>query len=241
MKIIPAVDILEGKAVQLRGGDPNQKIYESDDPVAEAHRWLDAGAERLHLIDLDRVLKHGDNDDTIDEILDACPVPIQVGGGLRGARPIRRLLEAHEDAMAVVATRAWQDPQWLDHITDEFPGRVIVALELKHGTIAVRGWTERTKLTLEEGLHRLDGYDLGGVLFTDIDREGKLIGPNVETTGKAADALDVPLIASGGVTTVEHIRELDAVGAWGCVIGTALYTEDLDFQEALEAVQEDAA
>lgn len=241
MKVIPAVDILEGKAVQLRGGDPNQRIYESDDPVAEAHRWCEAGAERLHLIDLDRVLKHGDNLDTIHRILDDCPIPVEVGGGLRGARPIRALLEDHPDAMAVVATRAWQDPQWLDHVTDEFPGRIIVALELKHGTIAVRGWTERTKLTLEEGLHRLADLDLGGVLFTDIDREGKLIGPNVETTAKAASELDVPLIASGGITTTENIRELKAAGAWGGVIGTALYTGDLDFQDALAAAKEEPA
>lgn len=237
MKVIPAVDILEGNAVQLRGGDPNQKIYESDDPIAEADRWCEAGAERIHIVDLDRVLQHGDNEQTIAEIMDACPVPVQIGGGLRGARPIRALLEDHPDAWAVVSTRAWSDPQWLDHLTEEFPGRIVVGLELKQGTIAVRGWTERTKLTLEEGLHRLQGYDLGGVLFTDIDREGKLIGPNIETTRTAVEELDVPVIASGGISTVESIRELKEAGAWGCVIGTALYTGDLDFQDAKEAAQ----
>lgn len=237
MKVIPAVDILEGNAVQLRGGDPNHKIYESDDPVAEADRWCEAGAERIHIVDLDRVLQHGDNEETIAEIMEACPVPVQIGGGLRGARPIRALLEDHPDAWAVVSTRAWSDPQWLDHLTEEFPGRIVVGLELKQGTIAVRGWTERTKLTLEEGLHRLQGYDLGGVLFTDIDREGKLIGPNIETTRTAVEELDVPVIASGGISTVESIRELKEAGAWGCVIGTALYTGDLDFQDAKEAAQ----
>lgn len=235
MKVIPAVDLLDGKAVQLRGGDPDDRIHESEDPIAEAQRWIDAGAERLHVIDLDRVLDRGDNDDLLHEIIDACPVPVEIGGGLRGARDVRRWLEPHPDAMAVVATRAWQDPQWLDHIVGEFPGRIIVGLELKGGTIAVRGWTERTKLTLEEGLHRLQDYDLGGVLFTDIDREGTLIGPNVDTVEAAAEALDVPLIASGGISTVEHVRKLREAGAWGCVIGTALYTEDLDFEEALEA------
>lgn len=237
MKIIPAVDLLDGKAVQLRGGDPDQRLYESPDPIEEAERWVQAGADRLHIVDLDRVLDRGDNTRVIHDLLDACPVPVQVGGGLRGARAIRDLLEEHDRANAVVATRAWQDPAWLDHVTDEFPDRIIVALELKQDTIAVRGWTERTKLTLEEGLHRLQDYPLGGVLFTDIDREGKLIGPNTETTRKAADELDVPLIASGGISTVEHIHDLKEAGAWGCVIGTALYTDELEFEEAKEAAR----
>lgn len=241
MRVIPAVDLLEGNAVQLRGGDPNDRIFESDDPLQEARRWCQQGAERVHIIDLDRALDKGDNMDVIDQILDDCPVPVQVGGGLRGARPIRRLLDEHPDALAVVATRAWENPQWLDHITDEFPGRIIVALEIKQGTIAVKGWTERTKLTLEEGLFRLENQDLGGVLFTDIDREGKLIGPNVDTARRAATELDVPLIVAGGISTVENIRELREAGAWGCVVGTALYTGDLDFQDALQAAQEATA
>lgn len=235
MKIIPAVDLLNGHAVQLRGGDPETRLYESPHPVQEAQGWIDKGADRLHIVDLDRVLDRGDNTSVIDEILGSTNVPVHVGGGLRGARAIRAFLEEHDRAHAVVATRAWQDPAWLDHVTDEFPDRIIVALELKQGTIAVRGWTERTKLTLEEGLHRLQDYPLSGVLFTDIDREGKLIGPNLETTRKAAEELDVPLIASGGISTTENIQQLKEAGAWGCVIGTALYTGELEFSTALEA------
>lgn len=234
MKIIPAIDLLDGKAVQLLGGDPNRRLFESDDPIAEAHRWWDAGAERIHVIDLSRVLDRGDNNGLVDELLTESPVPVQVGGGLRGLRHIRKILEPHDDASVVVATRAWTDTLWLDHVTEEFPGRVIVALELSKGTIAVKGWTERTKLTLDEGLFRLKGYDLGGVLFTDIDREGKLAGPAIETTRKAAEELDVPLIVSGGISTVEHIEQVRDAGAWGCVIGTALYTGELDFEDALE-------
>jgi phosphoribosylformimino-5-aminoimidazole carboxamide ribotide isomerase len=235
VKVIPAVDLLDGKAVQLRGGDPDDRIYESDDPIAEARRWIDQGAQRLHVVDLDRALERGDNDDTVHDLLEEVDVPVQVGGGLRGARPIRDLLDPHPDAWAVVATRAWQDPSWLDHVAEEFPGRVVVGLELKQGTIAVKGWTERTKLTLGEGLHRLQDYDLGGVLFTDVDREGTMVGPNIETVATAAEELDVPLIASGGISDVEHVRALDEAGAGGCVVGTALYTEDLDYQDALEA------
>lgn len=237
MKVIPAVDLLDGNAVQLRGGDPDERLYESPDPVKEAQRWIDAGAERLHIVDLNRVLDRGDNTPLITEILDVADVPIHVGGGLRGARDVRAFLEDRPDAYAVVATRAWTDPAWLDHVTDEFPDRIIVALELKHGTIAVRGWTQRTKLTLEEGLHRLADYPLGGVLFTDIDREGKLIGPNLETATAAARELDVPLIASGGISTVENIHDLKQAGVWGCVIGTALYTGELDLDDAKEAAR----
>lgn len=238
MKVIPAIDLFNGRAVQLRGGDPDQTIWESDEPVQEAQRWWEAGAQALHLIDLDRVLTEDeDNDDLVHEIIDESPVPVQVGGGLRGARHIRELLDPHPTARAIVATRAWKDPPWLDHVTDEFPGRIIVGLELKRGTIAVEGWTERTKLTLEEGLHRLDGYPLGGVLLTDVDREGKLIGPNVETTRQAVRQLDIPVIASGGISTVDHVRELKQAGADAAVIGTALYTGELDFEEALEAAR----
>lgn len=237
MKVIPAIDLLDGNAVQLRGGDPDQRLYESPNPIKEAQRWIDEGAQRLHIVDLNRVLDRGDNEALIHEILDIIDVPVHIGGGLRGARDVRAYLESHPEAYAVVATRAWTDPAWLDHVTDEFPDRIIVALELKHGTIAVRGWTQRTKLTLEEGLHRLADYPLGGVLFTDIDLEGKLLGPNLETTTTAIEELDIPLIASGGVTTVENIKNLKEAGAWGCIIGTALYTDEIDFQEAKEAAQ----
>jgi phosphoribosylformimino-5-aminoimidazole carboxamide ribotide isomerase len=237
MKIVPALDLYDGSAVQLRGGDPDQRIWGSDEPLAEAQRWWDAGAEALHIVDLDRALGSGrDNDEIVHEIIEDSPVPVQVGGGLRGARPIRELLDPHPEAKVIVATRAWKDRPWLDHLCDEFPGRVIVGLELKRGTIAVEGWTERTKLTLEEGLHRLDGYDLGGVLVTDIDREGKMVGPNVDTAREAVEELDVPVIASGGISTVEHLEDLDEAGVDAAVIGTALYTGDLDLQDALEAV-----
>lgn len=238
MKVIPAIDLWKGKAVQLRGGDPEERIWESDEPLEEARRWCEAGAEAIHIVDLDRVLTESRaNDDLVHELIDSCPVPVQVGGGLRGARYIREILDPHPDAKAIVATRAWKEPAWLDPLVEEFPGRIVVGLELKRGKIAVEGWTERTKLTLEEGLHRLDGHDLGGVLLTDIDREGKLVGPNIDTARTAVRELDVPVIASGGISTVDHLRDLDSAGVDACVIGTALYTGELDFEEALEAVQ----
>lgn len=238
MKIVPALDLYEGRAVQLRGGDPNQRIWESEDPIDEARRWWDAGAQALHLVDLDRVLTDDrNNDELVHEIVEESPVPVEIGGGLRGARTIRQLLDPHPTAKAIVATRAWKEPSWLDHLVEEFPERIIVALELKRGTIAVEGWTERTKLTLEEGLHRLSGYDLGGVLLTDVDREGKMVGPNVATTRQAVEELAVPVIASGGISTVQHLVDLEEAGADAAVIGTALYTGELDFQDALQAVE----
>jgi len=239
MNVIPAIDILEGQAVQLRGGDPDQRLFESDDPVGHAQRFVDEGAEMLHVIDLGRTLDgYEASTDIVHEIVEASPVPVQIGGGLRGARAIREFLDPHPDAKAIVATRAWKQPHWLDHLTEEWPERIIVGLELKQGTIAVEGWTERTKLTFAEGLHRIDGLDLGGVLFTDIDREGTMIGPNIDTTREAVEELDVPVIASGGISTTDHIHELEDAGAWGCVIGTALYNGELDFERARQATQE---
>ncbi|PSG97418.1 1-(5-phosphoribosyl)-5-((5-phosphoribosylamino)methylideneamino)imidazole-4-carboxamide isomerase [Thermoplasmatales archaeon SW_10_69_26] len=237
MNVIPAIDLYDGHAVQLRGGNPDQRIWDSDEPVEEARRWWELGADALHIVDLDRALSSGrDNDDLVHDIVDESPVPVEIGGGLRGARPIRDLLDPHPTAKAIVATRAWKDRPWLDHICEEFPGRILVGLELKHGTIAVEGWTERTKLTLEEGLHRLDGQDLGGVLLTDIDREGKMMGPNIDTAETAVEELDVPIIASGGISTIEHLQDLEAAGVDAAVVGTALYTGDLDFEDAQEAL-----
>lgn len=234
MKVIPAVDLLDGQAVQLRGGHPEDRLWEDDDPVGVAQAWWDRGAEQLHVVDLGSALDMGDNWPIIDEILAEAEGPVSVGGGLRTTAHLRRILKAREDSMAVVATRAWRDPLWLDHIVEAWPERIIVALELKRGTIAVEGWTQRLKLTLEEGVFRLEDLDLGGVLFTDVDREGRLAGPNLETAEQACRDLDVPVTVSGGISTLDHIRQLKEVGAWGCVIGTALYTDELDFEAALE-------
>lgn len=237
MILIPAIDILDGRPVQLQGGDPTERLWEGEDAVREAQRWWDLGAERLHVIDLERVLRNRDSAPLIQEILKSAQGPVQVGGGLRTAGALREILDVRDDATAVVATRAWRDPDWLDHISTEFPGRIIAALELKGGTITVRGWTKRLTLTLDEGLHRLAGLDLAGVLFTDVDREGRKGGPNLESTARAVEILEVPLIVSGGVSTVEHVASLAEAGAWATIVGTALYTGELDFKEAKEAAK----
>lgn len=237
MKVIPAVDLLDGKAVQLRGGNPDHRIWEDDDPVAVAEGWWEKGAEHLHVVDLGNALDLGDNWGIIEEILEKSPVPVTVGGGLRTTNQLRDILSVGEDNMAVVSTRAWRDPLWLDHIVDAWPGRIVVGLELKRGTIAVEGWTQRLKLTLEEGIFRLDDLDLGGVLFTDIDREGRMVGPNIDTCQQACENLDVPVIVSGGISTLEHLQAMREAGAWGVVIGTALYTGDLELEEAMSTLE----
>lgn len=237
MIVIPAIDILGGNAVQLRGGDPQDLVWEGGEPAAEAQRWWDAGAERLHVVDLDKVLRNVDSMPVIREILKGARGPVSVGGGLRTASALGEILDTREDATVVVATRAWRDADWLDHISTEWPGRVVVALELKQGTITVRGWTKRLTLTLDEGIHRLVGLKLAGVLFTDVDREGQRRGPNVESAARAVDNLDVPLIVSGGVSRLEHVEALRDAGAEACIVGTALYTGELDLKEAQEAAR----
>ena len=237
MIVVPAIDILEDRAVQLRGGDPSDLLWEGGVPAEEATRWWDAGAERLHVVDLTRVLGRGSSSGLIRDVLAQARGPVAVGGGLRTTADLEEVLDRRDDATVVVATRAWREPDWLDHITIQWPGRVVVALELKGGRIAVRGWTQRLTLTLDEGLHRLAGLDLAGVLFTDVDREGQLIGPNIGSAARAVDDLDVPLIVSGGIKTVEHIREARDAGAHAVVVGTALYNGDLDLKQAQEAAR----
>ncbi|MDX1610963.1 MAG: HisA/HisF-related TIM barrel protein [Candidatus Thermoplasmatota archaeon] len=238
MKVIPAVDLLDGKAVQLRGGIPEQRLWEHDDPVAVAQDWWDQGAEHLHVVDLGNALNMGENTELIQAILAEAQGPVTVGGGLRTTTQMRAIFDAHPEALAVVATRAWRDPLWLDHITEAWPQRVVVALELKHGTIAVSGWTERLKLTLEEGIFRLVDLPIGGMLFTDVDREGRMKGPNTETARQACEALDAPVYVSGGVSTLENVRDVARAGAAGCIIGTAFYTGALDLAEAQAAARE---
>ncbi len=238
MIVIPAVDLREGRCVRLREGRAEAETVFSDDPVAMAERWVAAGAERLHVVDLDGAFAGAPRQTAlIARIVEAVrPVPVEAGGGLRDLVAVQTVLEAGV-AWAVVGTRAAVDAEFLAEAGRRFPGRIIVAADARGDRVAIRGWTETGELTVVD-LGR-QARDAGAValLYTDVSRDGTGLGPNVEATAALALAVGLPVLASGGVATVDDLLRLAAVpGVLGTVVGRALYTGAISLRDALTAV-----
>lgn len=223
----PAVDLREGRCVQLVGGRPEEERVSLPDPVAVARRWWETGFRTLHLVDLDAALGSGDNLETLRELIRATPAETQVGGGIRDDERADSLVEAGADRI-VVGTRALDDPRWLRELAGRHPGRVTVAADTREGMVLRKGWTEAAGMRAEELLAELGDLPLAGVLATDVGREGRLEG--IDRSGVAATvaASPHPVWISGGVTTVEELEWLESTGAHGAVLGMALYTETMD-------------
>jgi phosphoribosylformimino-5-aminoimidazole carboxamide ribotide isomerase len=222
-----AIDLKGGRVVQLVGGRPEAERVSLPDPGTIAAGWQEAGFTALHVVDLDAALGTGDNASAIREVLAAATVPIQVGGGVRTTERAAALLGdgAHR---VVVGTRAVEDRTWLEELAGGWPGRVVVAADVKDRAVVVRGWTADSGLRADEFLHGLDALPLAGVLVTDVGREGRMVGIDAELFNGLAAATRHPLIASGGVGGPEDLTALAAAGAAGVVLGMALYTGALD-------------
>ena len=223
----PAVDLKGGRCVQLVGGRPEDERVSLPDPVAAALRWRDAGFGTLHVVDLDAALGSGENLELVLEIIAATDATTQVGGGIRDDERAARLLDGGADRV-VVGTRALDDREWLAALAAAYPLRVIVALDTKDGRILRKGWTEASALELATYLPGLAELPLGGILSTDVGREGRLQGIDRGAAGAVIAASPHPVWASGGVTTIAELEYLDGAGAAGVVLGMALYTETLD-------------
>ncbi len=234
MLIIPAIDLRAGKCVRLRQGDYEQETIFSDDPVAVARRWVERGARRLHLVDLDGA-RDGKptNGAAVREIAQTCGVPCQLGGGLRTDETIADALSWGVQYV-VVGTRAAQDPAWLAVICERFQRRIFLGIDARQGQVATEGWKTTTELPALELAKRCMNLPLAGLIYTDIDRDGMLSGANIEAYAQLVAALPLPVIASGGVTTREDIRRLFEVGASGCIVGRALYEGRLDLRELVD-------
>lgn len=237
MFVIPAVDLLGGACVQLEGGDLAKEKVRLDQPVAEAARWHWMGAEWLHVVDLDRALERGSNLRIVQRLIEEVPVKVQVGGGIRQFDDVDAMLNAGA-ARVVVGTRAVKDPVFLREAAARYGGRLVVAVDAKGDEIVVRGWQEGSGRSLLEFGREAAALGVGGLLYTDVGREGRLGGPNVEMVAALADAVDVPVVASGGITTMEDLERLAAAGAWGAVVGMAAYTGRLDMKAAIERFAE---
>lgn len=239
MIVIPAVDLREGRCVRLREGRADAETVFSDDPVAMAARWAEAGAERLHVVDLDGAFAGAPRQTgLIAKIVEAVrPVPVEAGGGLRDLAAVAAVLETGV-AWAVVGTRAALDAPFLAEAGRRFGERMIVAADGRGERVAIRGWTETGELTVVEVGRRARDAGAVALLYTDVARDGTELGPNVEATAALAAALGLPILASGGVGTLQHLCALAAVpGVMGTIVGRALYTGALALEDALAAVK----
>lgn len=223
----PAVDLKDGRCVQLVGGRPDSVAVSLPDPVAAAERWYRTGFATLHVVDLDAALGIGDNLGVILQVIRATPAVTQVGGGVRDDARAEALLGAGADRI-VVGTRALDDPAWLSRLATAYPGRIMVALDTKDGRILRRGWTEESPLEIATYLPSLADLPLAGILSTNVAREGRLQGIDREACREVIELSPHGVWASGGVTTPDELEYLDEAGAAGVVLGMALYTDTLN-------------
>ena len=223
----PAVDLKGGRCVQLVGGRPEDERISLPDPVAVAERWFRLGFGTLHIVDLDAALGTGDNRDIIARVATSTDAVTQVGGGIRDAQAVSDLLDLGV-ARAIVGTRAVEDPDWLEEVAHRWPNRVSVAADIRDGVVLRRGWKEGSDLRILDFLSALDDLPLGGILCTDVGREGRLEGIDRGSVREVVRGTRHPLWVSGGVTTLDELDFLADLGAAGAVLGMALYTETMD-------------
>jgi phosphoribosylformimino-5-aminoimidazole carboxamide ribotide isomerase len=235
--VIPAVDLRDGRCVRLREGRADAETVFSDDPVPVATRWAALGGARLHVVDLDGAFAGAPRQAALVAKIVAAvaPMPVEAGGGLREAAAVEAMLETGA-RWAVVGTRAILDPAFLADICRRHPDRIIVAVDAKGDRVAVKGWTETTPLTVAEAGRRALDAGAAALLYTDVSRDGTEQGPNVDDTAALARAVALPVLASGGVGTLDDIRRLAGVpGVAGVVVGRALYTGAVTLPDAIAA------
>jgi len=230
-EVVPAVDMQDGQVVQLVGGERGTgRTY--GDPVEAARRWVAAGAETLHVVDLDGALEgERANAAAIDAALDAVEVDVQLGGGIRSAAEARGLLARGVDRV-ILGTAAVEDPEVVRAVAADHPEGVLVSLDASGGEVVVEGWTEGTGLDPAAAAARYADLGAAGILFTDVDREGRMEGVRAAPVRRVVEAVDVPVVASGGVATLEDVRTLRAAGAAAVVVGSALYEGRFTLAEA---------
>ena len=243
MLLIPAIDLKDGRCVRLKQGDMNESTTFGEDPAAMARRWVDAGARRLHLVDLNGAFAGKPvNELAIKAILRevGSEIPVQLGGGIRDLDTIERYLD---DGLSyiIIGTAAVKNPGFLQDAATAFGGHIIVGLDAKDGKVATDGWSKLTGHEVIDLAKKFQDYGIEGVIYTDIGRDGMLTGINIEATLKLARALTIPVIASGGLASILDIEALCAIeaeGVEGVICGRAIYTGDLDFAEGQRRADE---
>ncbi len=240
MLIIPAIDLSEGQVVRLARGDMKQKTVYSDDPVAMARRWADEGAQILHVVDLDGAVSgQSMNLDAVAEIVEAIDIPVELGGGLRTVEDVQNVLELGVQ-WAIMGTAALRNCSELEAVIAQFGDRITVGIDARDGKVAVEGWTAGSDVDAVQLAQQMEQLGVERLICTDIATDGMLSGPNVAAMRQFCQAVDIPIVASGGVSSVKDVkalRELETQGLLGCIVGRALYTGDLALPEAIAAAQ----
>lgn len=224
--IIPAVDIMNHGVVQLVGGVPETELFSLPDPLEVAKGWELKGAPALHIVDLDAAFGKNDNTDTICKIASSCTVPIQAGGGISEEEKVSRLISAGIQRV-IIGTRGIMETDWLESLTERYPGRIILALDVKDGNIAIKGWRETAPISLDQIFDRISDMPLAAVLNTNINVEGQGKGIDTDAATDFISRCPHPVISSGGVSSVEDIQLLEEAGAMAAVVGVAIYKEVL--------------
>ena len=240
MLVVPAIDLAAGQVVRLARGDMSKKTVYGDDPAAIARRWTDEGAQVLHIVDLDGAVSGKlANLDAVANIVAAISVPVELGGGLRTAEDVRRVLELGVQ-WAIMGTAALRNRSDLEAAVAEFGDRIIVGIDARNGKVAVEGWTQDSDIDATLFAQEMQQWGVGRLICTDIATDGMLTGPNVPAMRQLCEAVEIPVIASGGVSSIEDVRalrELEPLGLLGCIVGRALYTGDLSLPEAIAAAE----
>lgn len=236
LEIVPSIDLRGGRVVRLKQGDYGRQINYDVDPLDVARSYADAGAAWLHVVDLDGAKAgHPAQTELIAKIADASGMTVQAGGGVRSTEDVRQLLEAGVSRV-VVGTKAIEDGAWFQSLVQDpvFAHKLVLALDARDGIVATRGWTQASGVAAVDLARQIAAWPVGAILYTDVAKDGMLQGSNVEQTRRLAEAAGaVPVIASGGVGTIEHVRQLVGSGAWGVIVGRSLYEGTLDLRQAI--------
>jgi phosphoribosylformimino-5-aminoimidazole carboxamide ribotide isomerase len=238
MQVWPAIDLRGGKCVRLRQGDYSRETVYGDDPAAMARQWVEQGARCLHLVDLDGA-RDGSNANAkaVEAIVSAVHVPCQVGGGIRDEGRIDHYFAIGVSRL-VVGTRALKEPDWFREVCRRHPGQLLLGIDAKAGFVATDGWLETSSTSAVALARQFDSEPLAAIVYTDIARDGMLAGPNFAAMAEMNAAVDLPVIASGGVTSAADVRQLASLGLAGCIVGRAIYEGTLSLAAALAAAEE---
>ena len=241
MLVIPAIDLKEGKCVRLEQGLMDKDTVFNDDPAAQALEWQRQGAEYLHIVDLDGAFAgEPKNRSAIESILKAITTPAQLGGGIRDLETIEAYLGLGL-ARVIIGTAAQRNPELVREACARFPGRIVVGIDAKNGMVAVQGWAEVTDITAVELARKFEDCGVSAIIYTDISRDGMMQGPNLEATRILAESVAIPVIASGGVSSLKDIENLVAIeqsGVTGVITGKAVYTGALSLSEAISLTKQ---